>query len=65
MNNDTHEGFCATCKKTVTFHYEPLNHKSELIKTVLTAGLWLPIWLFLAVARPKICDVCGQAFQAE
>lgn len=65
MNKDTQQGFCANCKKTVTYHYESLDHKKELIKTVLTAGLWLPIWLFLTVARPKICDACGQAFQAE
>ncbi|HRU05168.1 MAG TPA: hypothetical protein P5137_05270 [Candidatus Brocadiia bacterium] len=49
---------CNHCKKDVTFHVNPVNHLQQLLMTIFTLGLWLPMWIVSAVARPKICDAC-------
>ncbi len=52
--------YCDKCRKEVTFHYPPVNHKAHAIGSILTAGLWLPFWLFRCVARSRICDECNE-----
>lgn len=51
---------CCHCKKKVTFHYERVNHKQQFLLSLFTLGLWLPMWLFSAFSKTRICDVCGE-----
>jgi hypothetical protein len=30
---------------------KPVNHALHLILSILTAGLWLPVWLIIAIAK--------------
>jgi len=56
--------YCDRCKQDVTFHYEPVSHVGHLIGTIVTCGLWLPIWLMVtyrpAWVKAKICDKCNE-----
>jgi hypothetical protein len=61
MTNTNNSVYCGTCQKIVPYHYATMNHGRELLKSVLTCGLWLPIWLFSLVNKTKICDGCGNA----
>ena len=37
--------------RVVVARRRPVSHVLHLILTVLTAGLWVPIWLIMAIAR--------------
>ncbi len=52
--------YCGHCKMEVGYHYDPVNHRKQLFMTVLSLGLWLPIWLCLTFGPSKICDECGE-----
>ncbi len=52
--------YCTICKKNVTFHIKIVDHKKELMRTLFTLGLWLPMWMGLALVKIKVCDSCGQ-----
>ena len=53
-------GFCSVCDKQVMVRREGTNHVLHLILSVLTAGLWIIIWILAAI---KIggwrCTQCG------
>ena len=51
--------YCDRCEKVVQYHYDPVNHWQQLVATVLTVGLWLPMWLIMTFAPTKLCDDCG------
>lgn len=53
-------GFCRTCKRQVMAQGNQPNHLLHLILAIVTAGLWLPIWLLvtLSAGRPR-CTNCG------
>lgn len=51
---------CSHCEKTVTFHYDEVDHLQHFWLTLFTLGLWLPMWVFDIVAKVKICDECGK-----
>lgn len=57
--------FCTECHAQVSFHTDPVDHKRELLRTICTMGIWLPIWLLVAFARPKLCDRCGNTLYAD
>jgi hypothetical protein len=57
--------FCTYCKTQVTYHTEPVDHKRELIRTIFTLGIWIPIWLLVTFAKPKLCDKCGNPLYAD
>ena len=65
--NETKETLlCSWCGKEVSFHMEKVDHRKELIRTIATLGLWLPLWLCLtAASKTKICDECGNAIRQE
>ncbi len=52
--------YCTICKKNVPFHIKNVDHKKEFLRTICTLGLWLPMWLSIALVKIKICDFCGQ-----
>jgi hypothetical protein len=51
--------FCRKCNKKVNYHYEKVNHIVQFIVTVLSGGLWLPMWLMMIFGPTKICDECN------
>jgi hypothetical protein len=61
MGSTNNSVFCSTCHKKVAYHYAIINHRRELIKSILTVGLWLPIWLASVVVKTKVCDACGNS----
>lgn len=57
----TKPGHCEFCEKRVKLERAgSTNHVLHLILSLLTVGLWVPVWL-LAIIRPKpwACSVCG------
>lgn len=50
--------YCSQCKKDVQYHYDPVNHWKQLLLTIFTLGLWLPIWLCMALGPTKLCNEC-------
>ena len=50
---------CSHCNKNVTFHYKTVNHKKQLLLSVFTIGLWLPMWLGMVLCPTRLCDECG------
>lgn len=63
-------GTCPACRQQAMFarYWQVPDHGMHLILSVITAGLWLPVWAFLAVsaaAGPWICLECGQALPYE
>lgn len=56
--------FCYRCE-IGTGHTKPVaNHVLHLILTVLSGGLWLPVWLYatIAGALPAMCSRCGAKY---
>ena len=55
-------GFCETCGKQTMFVKQKLNNVLHLILSVLTAGIWLIVWLVLGMInsgkKPR-CTSCG------
>lgn len=49
---------CGNCKKKVHFHLNPVNHGRQLLITLLTVGMWLPVWLTMAFCQTRYCDEC-------
>jgi hypothetical protein len=52
--------FCENCNRPVRYHYDPVNHWKQLLLTIFTLGLWLPIWLSVTYGPTKLCDECGE-----
>lgn len=50
---------CGHCKKEVRYHFDPVNHWRHLLTSVLSLGLWFPIWMCVTFGPSKICDECG------
>ena len=50
---------CSQCNKNVPYHYDPVNHWKQLLLTVFTLGLWLPMWISLAFRPTRLCNECG------
>ncbi len=51
--------YCGHCKKEVHYHLDPVKHGKHLLVSVLSLGLWFPIWMCAIFAPSKICDECG------
>ncbi len=56
--------YCSKCRQNVAYHFDSVNHGKQLLLTVFTLGLWLPIWLSVALRPTKICDECGEPIWA-
>jgi len=60
METKANNGYCPQCKKDVTCHYRPIDHKKELFRTLFTLGLWLPMWVGMMLVKIRVCDTCGE-----
>lgn len=63
MSTITTRRNCRTCGQKRLFAKEKQSNVLHLLLTVLTCGLWLPVWLLVAVLvafRPYRCTVCGE-----
>ena len=61
-DRDGIRAFCTHCRREQTFIHAPLSNRFHLILTVVTFGLWLPVWaalLFGRSLRPWRCKQCG------
>ena len=63
MSTYQHMFFCRTCNKSTIHLASKPNHILHLLLSIITAGLWIPVWLLLAVTgRLKNigeCTSCG------
>jgi hypothetical protein len=56
--------FCASCQTMRLGEKEGINHVLHLLLSIVTCGVWLIVWLLLALANsmsPFRCTQCGQA----
>lgn len=56
--------YCHTCQRQSLFQKPGINHLLHLILSVLTLGLWLFVWLILAMinaGKPERCVTCGMS----
>jgi hypothetical protein len=55
--------YCKDCQANRLGEKQATSHVLHLILTVLTVGLWLPVWLLVSfingIARYR-CPVCGR-----
>lgn len=61
MNSTRDTFYCVYCQQQVTFHPETVDHHKELIRTLCTLGLWLPIWLAKTYSKVNRCDNCNNS----
>lgn len=55
--------YCTTCQRETPHQVQGINHLLHLILTLLVCGLWLPVWIMLAVAGGNAaCTRCGTAY---
>ncbi len=60
MAEEKRGGFCKSCNKQVVVFRKGTNHILHLLLTVLTAGLWIIIWLGVGVKFGGWrCTECG------
>ncbi|MBD3261123.1 MAG: hypothetical protein GF334_05480 [Candidatus Altiarchaeales archaeon] len=58
--------YCQRCKQATMQESHKVNHMVHLLMSLITAGFWLPVWLFLTLFGGKNlngknyrCCVCG------
>jgi hypothetical protein len=54
--------FCKTCQRRTLFQKERFSGGMGCLLTVLTGGLFIPIWLLadvFSIIRPYRCQTCG------
>ena len=60
MASEESSGFCEMCNKQVLVRRKGTNHLLHLILSILTAGVWIIIWILASI---KIggwrCSQCG------
>lgn len=64
MSTMTARRMCKTCGQHRMFRKEKQNNVLHLILSVVTVGVWLPVWLLIAIAgafTPYRCTVCGES----
>jgi len=52
--------YCGNCRQNVSYHYDSVNHLQHFIISVLSLGLFFPLWMIATFAPSKICDTCGE-----
>jgi hypothetical protein len=61
MSLKTKGAFCSHCQKQTMAQGTKPNHILHLILSILTLGLWLPIWLLITIGKVGgyRCTSCG------
>jgi len=58
------EGYCKACDKKVLIKKRRANHWLHLIISIVTGGLWWPVWVILTLVVNKRsvwkCSECGR-----
>lgn len=61
MSEKRRSGYCRECDKQVVAFKPGTNHILHLILSLITGGLWLPVWLILVLTRGGWrCEQCGR-----
>jgi hypothetical protein len=59
---------CPSCGNINPIEVEAVNHVLHLILSLVTGGIWLVVWLLLALGSKKndlfTCQACGKPFTA-
>jgi hypothetical protein len=60
MSEQKQGGHCRICKKNVVIFRKGPNHILHLLLAIVTAGIWIPVWLLLSITEGNWrCSVCG------
>lgn len=53
--------YCPQCKAQRLFQQQTMSHTPHILASVFLCGLWLPIWILLALSdnQPFRCHMCG------
>ena len=51
---------CVECKKKTMHFQEKPNHILHLLLSIITAGIWLIVWLLFLESGDPQCSVCGR-----
>ncbi|KOQ69955.1 hypothetical protein ABW43_07435 [Stenotrophomonas maltophilia] len=62
MGEQREGGFCRNCKKDVVVFRRTTNHLLHLVLAVLTAGLWIIVWMLISLLPShRTCGQCGSS----
>lgn len=67
MPTDFERGYCDDCDRHVRAEREAFNHLPHALITLFLLGLWLPVWLALALLHdpPYLCPRCGDDVEPD
>ena len=53
---------CANCDRPTPHESPSTSHVLHLLLSIITAGIWLPLWLVVALnnSNQSTCTVCGR-----
>ena len=60
----TTQRYCHTCNAARPFHKNTTNHLLHLLLSLVTLGVWIPVWIVIAFSSPfrrYRCGRCGEA----
>lgn len=52
-------GYCDSCDRKVMVRSKGANHILHFLLALFTAGLWIPVWILVSLARDWRCTACG------
>lgn len=55
MNNQHEVHYCKTCKRRTVHMVNRPNHILQLFLSIITAGLWIPLWIWFSIGCKKHC----------
>jgi hypothetical protein len=56
---DIRRAYCPRCKAETVGELSTVSHLLHLFLAIITAGLWLPVWILSAFSRVSRCRQCG------
>ncbi len=58
--------YCPQCRSQTVHEAKDVSHVLHLILSVLTGGLWLPIWLWYGLGGSRVyhCRQCGSEYRS-
>jgi hypothetical protein len=59
MGQDIGRRYCKECKKMVKVESKGSSHILHLLLSIITCGLWIPLWFLCAMSRDWRCAECG------